>query len=205
MIGGRNGWIAWPVGILCVGVVAGLVWLAAPGMPTAVQFVGDVLREGSAQASRAGATPQPIESIGTAVDDDCRSLYPDSLWAQLTWERHTVLSQSQDAPATTAESVRDALAPEVLMTCGWRNEDGGTVTTTLSRVDAAAAAIAGQAFASAGFACTGFGADGVRCTKTAGDTVEDDSVVNGMWLSTTEKSWHPGHYSDALAGRLWPE
>ncbi|QAY60229.1 hypothetical protein ET475_09665 [Microbacterium protaetiae] len=204
MIGGRNGWIAWPVGILCLGVVGGLVWLAAPGVPGAVQFVSDMLRTGSAQAAGGSATPQPIESIGTAADDDCRSLYPDGLWAALTWQSRTVLNQSQKPPATSAEAVRDALAPEVLMTCAWRNDDGGTVTTTLSRVDAAAATIAGEAFSSSGFSCTALPGSVVRCTKTAGDTVEDDVVAGGMWLSTTAEAWHPDGYTDALVQRLWP-
>ncbi len=204
MIGGRSGWIAWPVGVLCIGVVGGLVWLAAPGIPAAVQLVGDVLRSGSAQNDRPAATPRPIESIGTALTDDCRSLYPDGLWASLTWQQHVVLDQSQSAPQTSATTVRDALNPEVLMTCAWRDGKGGTVTTTLSRVDAATAAIAGSGFASSGFACTPMSAAGVRCTKTTGGTSEEEIVDGEMWLTTTEKDWHPDGYTDQLVRRLWP-
>jgi hypothetical protein len=202
MIGGRQGWVAWPMGVLCAGVVAGLVWLAAPGIPHAVQLVGDLLRSG-ASATAAKSEPRPIQSIGTALTDDCRSLYPDGLWSRLTWQPHTVLDQSQDAPATSAVSVRDALSPDVLMTCSWRDADGGRVVTTLARVDASDIAIAGAGFASQGFACAPSG-DGIRCTKTSRAATETHIVRGGMWLATTETGWHPDRYVDGLVGRLWP-
>jgi hypothetical protein len=203
MIGGRSGWIAWPVGVLCVGVVAGLVWLAQPGVPGAVQLAGDLLREGSQSREAAASTPRPIESIGTALTDDCRSLYPDGLWSQLTWQPHIVLTQTQDAPDTSAVSVRDALQADVLMTCRWREPGGGTVSSTLARVDAEATLLAQPGFGSQGFNCAASG-DGVRCTKTAGETTEIDIVRGGMWLSTIERSWHPERYSAQLVQRLWP-
>lgn len=43
-VGGRNSAISWIVGILCVGVIAGLVWFTLPLMPTMAEFVGDGLR-----------------------------------------------------------------------------------------------------------------------------------------------------------------
>jgi len=202
MIGGRQGWIAWPAGVLCAGVVAGLVWLAAPGIPGAVQLVGDLLRSG-ASTSTTKAGPRPIQSIGTALSDDCRSLYPDGLWSRLTWQPHTVLDQSQDEPATSAKAVRDALRPRVLMTCMWRDAEGGQVVTTLAKVDVSDGAIAGAGLASQGFTCVDAG-EGVRCSKTSGDVTETDIVRGGMWLSTVETAWHPDGYVDALAGRLWP-
>nr|WP_274635891.1 hypothetical protein [Microbacterium bovistercoris] len=205
MIGGRKAWIAWPAGLLCAGVVAGLAWLAAPGIPAAVQFAGDLLRSATAaeQAASAPATARPIESIGTAITDDCRSLYPDKLWVQLSWQPHVVLDQSQDPPATAATGVRDALTPDVLMTCAWRDRDGGTVVTTLAKVDAAAAAVARPGFASQGFHCTDAGG-GIRCARTSGRTTEENVVRDGMWLSTTEQAWHPSDYTDELVRRLWP-
>ncbi|MEQ6899354.1 hypothetical protein [Microbacterium sp. KR10-403] len=201
MIGGRNGWIAWPVGIVCVGVVGALVWLAVPGVPTAVQFAGDVLRSGTRQLEAASASPEPVVTI--AAGDDCRDLYPSDLWMELTWSPDHVLNQSQDAPATSAAAVRDALSPQVLMTCAWRTDDGQTLTTTLSRVDAAAAAIARDAFTGAGFACAPLGA-GVRCTRTVDGVGEDDIVDGDLWLVTTEDGWRPEDYTDRLAQHLWP-
>ncbi|WP_300268486.1 hypothetical protein [Microbacterium sp.] len=41
---GRNLGVSWVAGILCIGVVAALVWLAAPMGPVLVEFVGDTLR-----------------------------------------------------------------------------------------------------------------------------------------------------------------
>lgn len=41
---GRNLGMSWFAGIVCVGVVAALVWLAAPMGPVLIDFVGDTLR-----------------------------------------------------------------------------------------------------------------------------------------------------------------
>jgi hypothetical protein len=198
MIGGRNGWIAWPAGLLCAGVVGGLVWLAAPAAPSAVLFVGNTLRN----AAPTWNEPRPLPTE-VPLTEDCRSLYPGLLWLALGWNPEVVLAQSTALPATSAVAVRDALQPKVRMTCSWRNSAGGSVSTTLATVDAAASGVAQPALAAAGFACTASG-DGVRCTKTTGTTIEDEIVRDGMWLSTTETGWHPPGYSDQLAARLWP-
>ncbi|WP_036284243.1 hypothetical protein [Microbacterium luticocti] len=198
MIGGRKAWIAWPAGLACAGVVAGLAWLAAPGVPGAVTFAGDLLRTGSAvTAAESGHTAR------AELTDDCRSLYPDGLWARLSWRPHVVLDQSRDAPVTAATAVRDALQPAVRMTCTWRTESGATVATTLATVDAAAPAIAQAGLQAQGFTCTAAG-DGIRCTKTRGDTAEEQVVRDGLWLATVETGWHPDGYTDALVHRLWP-
>ncbi len=42
-IGGRNTAIAWFVGVLCAGVVAGLFYLAAPMGPVMLHYVAGVL------------------------------------------------------------------------------------------------------------------------------------------------------------------
>jgi hypothetical protein len=44
-VGGRNAAISWIVGVLCMGVVAGLLWLALPAAPAVVDIVGNGLRE----------------------------------------------------------------------------------------------------------------------------------------------------------------
>jgi hypothetical protein len=43
-VGGRNLAISWIAGLLCTGVIAGLVWFALPIMPVMAEFVGDGLR-----------------------------------------------------------------------------------------------------------------------------------------------------------------
>jgi len=43
-VGGRNLAISWIAGLLCTGVIAGLVWLAIPMVPTMADFVGQSLR-----------------------------------------------------------------------------------------------------------------------------------------------------------------
>ncbi|MDL9979156.1 hypothetical protein [Microbacterium candidum] len=197
MIGGRNGWIAWPAGLLCAGVVAGLAYLAAPAVPSVIAFAGNTLRNALSAPQAGGAPPQK------ELTDDCRTLYPGILWIELGWNPQVVLAQSTAPPSVSVAAVRDGLKPQVRMTCAWRNSGGGTVTTTLAAVDPTAAAIAQPALAAAGFACTPLG-DGIRCTKSAGTTNEDEVVRGGMWLSTTEVEWHPPGYSDQLIARLWP-
>ena len=44
---------------------------------------------------------------------DCRALYPDRLWAELTWTPDVLLSQSLAPPAGEDTSLIDALAPAV--------------------------------------------------------------------------------------------
>ncbi|MFT4259089.1 hypothetical protein [Microbacterium sp.] len=43
-VGGRNRAISWIAGVLCVGVIAALVWFTLPLVPVMAQFVGDGLR-----------------------------------------------------------------------------------------------------------------------------------------------------------------
>lgn len=43
-MGGRNLAISWIAGVLCTGVVLGLVWFALPIVPAMAQFVGDGMR-----------------------------------------------------------------------------------------------------------------------------------------------------------------
>ncbi|MDR6866698.1 hypothetical protein J2Y69_001291 [Microbacterium resistens] len=42
-IGGRNTALAWIAGIVCLGVVVGLGYLAAPMLPAIGQYLGDLL------------------------------------------------------------------------------------------------------------------------------------------------------------------
>ncbi|KEP74071.1 hypothetical protein HR12_22335, partial [Microbacterium sp. SUBG005] len=56
-IGGRSLWLAWPAGIFCAAAVVALGVLAAPGIPTAVGFVGDTLRAGTDTPTAAATTP----------------------------------------------------------------------------------------------------------------------------------------------------
>ncbi|WP_179297579.1 hypothetical protein [Microbacterium sp. SZ1] len=43
-VGGRNLAMSWIAGVLCTGVILGLLWLAIPIVPTLATFAGDTLR-----------------------------------------------------------------------------------------------------------------------------------------------------------------
>lgn len=44
-VGGRNRAISWIVGLLCAGVVGGLLWFAVPAGPAVIEMVGTSLRQ----------------------------------------------------------------------------------------------------------------------------------------------------------------
>lgn len=203
MIGGRSGWLAWPVGIVCAGVVGALVAMAAPAVPTAVTLAGDVLRAGAAASESSSVPPEPLAKIGTALTDDCRTLYPGPLWLELTWNPNVVLSQNQSPPPTAAATVLQALAPSVRMTCSWHTASGAVVSTTLADVTAPPA-VAQAALQSAGFACAAVG-DGIRCARTKDGVTEDHVVRDGVWVATVERGWQPPGYADEIVTRLWPD
>ncbi|MFJ6651285.1 hypothetical protein ACIQLJ_00645 [Microbacterium sp. NPDC091313] len=196
-VGGRSAWIAWPIGLMCAGVVAVLVWLALPGIPGAVQFTGDMLRGATsaplADGEGADATAQPAT--------DCRSLYPDRLWAELTWTPQVLLSQNTAAPATTT-ALTAALTPSVRFTCTWRVADGRSISTTLASVADGSGEVAQAALTAEGFACTG-GVDDLHCARTRDDVTEVHDIRGTAWLSSVLTRWQPDDYAEQTASRAF--
>jgi hypothetical protein len=201
-IAGRNSWIAWPAGLLCAAVVAALAWLAQPMLPVSVAWMGDMLRASTTPPVAAPA-PDSIATLATMPDDiDCRALYPDSLWAELTWTPNVLLSQGDSAPATAVTALTDALAPAVRITCSWRSDGGRTITSTLAQVAGDAGAIADASLRGQGFACL-TDAEAVVCSRTSGAVLEEHTIRGGLWLSSVESAWHPDAYGARLATHVW--
>ena len=200
-IGGRSLWLAWPVGVLCAGIVGALVWVALPAVPGTVNWIGDTLR--AATSAPVAAAPSPVENaaLDPATSLDCRTLYPDRLWAELVWGSDVLLAQNLTPPTTGITGLVDALQPVVRVTCSWRSADG-QIVTTLSQVEADASAIADAALSGQGFDCETFGT-GVACRRQQGDVVEEQAVRNGLWLASVETSWLPEDYGTQLAVRVW--
>lgn len=200
-IGGRSNWLAVPAGMLCAGVVVALVWLALPMVPASVYWVGETLRTATAPqvVPVAQETPAQLAAAGAI---DCRTLYPDGLWSELTWKGGVLLSQSTAPPATSVTSLTDALAPSTRVTCSWRLQQGGGIVTTLAVVGPDAATIADAALRGQGFTCSTTGG-GLRCVRSRGDVVEDQRFRDGLWLSSVETSWRPEHYGSRLAAQVW--
>jgi len=200
-IGGRSLWLAWPVGVLCAGIVGALVWVALPAVPGTVNWIGDTLR--AATSAPVAAAPSPVETaaLDPATDLDCRTLYPDRLWAGLVWGRDVLLAQNLAPPTTGITGLVDALQPVVRVTCSWRSADG-QIVTTLSRVGTDASTIAEAALLGQGFDCETFGT-GVTCRRQRGDIVEEQAVRDGLWLASIETSWLPEDYGTQLSARVW--
>jgi len=200
--GGRNSWIAWPAGLICAAVVATLAWLAQPMVPVSIAWMGDMLRAATSPPV-AAAVPPPISTVAMAPGDiDCRTLYPDSLWAELTWTSNVLLSQDLAAPATAVTTLTDALAPSVRITCHWQADGGRTIVSTLAGVASDAVPIAEASLRGQGFAC-GVNGDAVACTRTSGDVIEEHTLRAGLWLSSVETAWHPDVYGTRLAAHVW--
>ena len=195
-VGGRSAWIAWPALLFCAAVVLVLLWLAAPGVPGAISFVGDTLR--SATTATAASAPDEADEAAT----DCRTLYPDRLWAELTWTPEVLLSQNGAAPAATT-TLAQALAPTVRFTCTWTTEDGRSASTTLADVAAGSGPIASATLASEGFSCAE-GGERLHCERTAGDVVEMHDLQGTAWLSTVLTNWQPEDYGPQTAARAFP-
>lgn len=191
-IGGRSAWLAWPAGLVCLGVVLTLVVMAAPGVPAAVDFVGSTLRGGTAARAAEAAEAERRERIGEAATD-CRSLYPDRLWAELTWTPEVLLSQNGDAPAVD-ESLLAALTPAVRFTCAWRLEDGRSIRSTVSTVPDGGASIAQAALSAVGFGCSVEG-ERVHCERSADGVTEVHDLQGETWLATVMDRWTSDDYA----------
>ena len=200
-IGGRSLWLAWPVGVLCAGIVGALVWVALPAVPGTVNWIGDTLRAATSAPVAAAPSPVRTAALDPDADLDCRTLYPDRLWAQLAWGNDVLLDQDRTPPATWITALVDALQPVVRVTCSWRSTDG-QIVTTLSKVAADASTIAEAALRGQGFDCEPFGT-GVACRRQQGDIVEEQAVRDGLWLASIETSWLPEDYGTQLAARVW--
>lgn len=201
-IGGRSTWLAVPAGLLCVAVVGALVYLALPMVPVAVTWAGEALRAATAPRPipTAGPTPAQLAAQGSAID--CRTLYPDELWAELTWKGGALLSQTKAPPATEVTPLTDALAPTPQVTCSWRLDTGGGIVTTLAGVADGAADIADAALRAAGFSC-GRDAGALHCHRVRGDVIEEHTMRGGLWLSSIESVWHPEDYGARVEAHVW--
>ena len=196
-LGGRNSWIAVPAGLACAAIVAGLVWLSMPMVPVTVAWAGDMLR--NATAPRAEPTPgdTPARRAATGGALDCRAIYSDALWNELTWTGRTLLDQSFDPSATAVVSLTEVLAPQVRLTCAWTTDDRGSVVSTLAVIAADGPGLAEAALRGQGFSCS-TGDHGLHCARSEGSTLETHVLRDGLWLSSVERTWHPDDYAARL-------
>lgn len=199
-VGGRNAWIAWPAAVICAAIIAVLFWLAAPGVPGAISFIGDTLRSATS-TPEADATGADVDAEEPATD--CQSLYPDRLWVELTWTTGAALSWSQSLPATTT-TLTQALSPDVRFTCTWTAEGGRSASTTLADVAEGSSAIVQAALSSEGFAC-GVEGERVHCERTAEEVIEIHDLRGGEWLSTVLTNWAPEEYGPQTVSRAFPD
>jgi hypothetical protein len=201
-VGGRNSWIAVPVGLGCAAIVGALIWLSLPMVPVTVAWAGDMLRNATAPRVEPPADETPARQTLAGKAPECRALYSDALWNEMTWTGRTLLDQNLDPPPTTVTSLTEVLAPDVRVTCSWTASDGGAVSSTLAAVDDEAPALAEAALRGQGFSCA-TGEEGLRCTGGAGDAIEAHVFREGLWLVSLETTWHPEDYATRLERQVF--
>lgn len=200
---GRDNRIAIPALVLSAVVIAALVWFAVPGMPLVVAWAA-----GAAAGAPGVLAPAPTASairVGEVdvAAADCRELYPNELWNELTWSGDAILAQTPEPPATTAVGLLEALAPTSSRTCRWTNDAGGAIVTTYSTVAPEAAALAEAALRGQGFACEKAGRVLV-CASTTGAVNEEHAFADTLWVTTVASSWPIEQYDSRLRAYLWP-
>ena len=134
-IGGRNTWIAVPAGMLCAAVVGGArVARAADGARHG--HVGRrhaAQRHGAAAERHARQTPAQTAAQGGALD--CRALYPDGLWTELTWRPGSLLADA-GAAGDGGDLARRCAAPRRAGDVHVADRQRAAIVTTLAEVDA---------------------------------------------------------------------
>ncbi|MBA8817634.1 hypothetical protein FHX48_002739 [Microbacterium halimionae] len=211
-LGGRNNWLAWPVGLICAAIIGVLVVVALPMVGPSIDWAGSALR-GPTVAPRVAVEPEdarlgtvagPVESADPSASvDECHSLYTDVLWEELSSRTGGHPIQNDALPTTHATSLAAALGPKVLETCAWNATTTGSIVTTVSEVEGGAQGIAEASLGSQGYVCSEFG-DGIRCTKNIDNTREDHVFRDGLWVATQFSAWEPSLYTERVAERLWP-
>ncbi|MFE7843849.1 hypothetical protein ACFUTX_01490 [Microbacterium sp. NPDC057407] len=196
-VSGRNSFIAVPAGVICAAIVGALVWMSLPMVPVTVAWAGQMLRNATKPPAAAVAADTPAQRLADGDGLDCRQLYSDSLWNELTWQGRTLLDQSFDPPPTEVAALTEVLAPEVRISCRWTGRGEGAVATTVAAVAADAAGLAEAALRGQGFACTAAD-EVVRCSRTQGDVLEEHVIRGGLWLASVERAWHPEAYAARL-------
>jgi hypothetical protein len=195
-VGGRVSWIAWPAMLGCVAVIVVLFVLAIPGIPGAIDFVGSTLR-----ASTSAPVADGDESAPAEAPRECRELYPDRLWVDLTWTPSARLSPDTSVPAVDPALVT-ALSPAVRFTCTWRTDDGRTIQSTLADVAAGSAPIAQAALSASGASCTVEG-DRMHCEHESDGVTRIDDIQGELWLSSTLTQWTPDDYAAQTAAQAF--
>lgn len=197
-VGGRSAWIAWPAGLFCLAVVAGLLYLAAPGIPRTVSFIGDALRAGTSAPVAAGESSLRDEH---APAQDCRSLYTQPMWSTLVWSPGALLSQVRTPPVSTPEAVAVA-QPAVVTTCHWRGAGDSSISTTVSTVPPEAGPAIQATLSGQGFACR-VDAATIHCERTSGVVHEVHDLRGDRWVSSTLTGWEPDGYTGVVASRAF--
>ena len=199
---GRDNRIAVPAMVLSLAIVGALVWFAVPAMPLVMAWAGGAA--GNAVTMLA-ATPTPHTVVAEGLDvaeTDCRELYPNDLWNELTWTSDAILSQSTAGPATAMSDLVAALAPTEARTCTWTTSAGQAVVTTFATVSADAAGMAEASLRGQGFACATTEGT-LECSSTTDAGTEHQAVHGPLWVTTVSSAWYPEDYDHRIAIHLW--
>lgn len=199
---GRDNRVAIPALVLTAAAVAALVWFAIPGMPMVVSWASGAVAGASGILA---SSPTPDVIVADTLDvsaADCRELYPNDLWNELTWAGGVILAQSTEPPATATVGLVEALTPAASRTCRWTSETSGAIVTTYATVAPEAAAVAEASLRGQGFTCES--ADGVlTCSGSIEGVVENHSLRASLWVVTASTGWTIEGYDERIRTFLW--
>ncbi len=203
--GGRSTWFAWLVGVVCLGIVAALAWLAVPALPGVSDWISDTLRAATTEEE-----PEPEVIVITDEDTGatrtlpaaCRGLYPDDLWGLLESTADAELREGEDALAGQSSGLAEMLEAEPVLACEWVVPDGPSVGTRIWQVDAAAAEVADPVFRDAGYVCSANG-QRIVCERTRDGVTTQHEIRDGLWVVDVYREWSPPGYYEAVAESVW--
>ncbi len=155
-------------GLLCAAVVGALVWLALPLCPARSPGSATRCARRRRRPWRPRRRPCETAALDPAADLDCRTLYPDRLWARAHLEARRAARSGPAPPATAVTALVDALQPAVRVTCSWRSADGQIVSTLSPGGGGCRRPSPTPRCAARASTCETFGAGRWRCRAPAG-------------------------------------
>ena len=179
-VGGRNRLIAVPVGLICLVVVAGLVWFGMPGF----RVIGDWIAGGAPTLTRTQATEQPADSAApaeTGAITECRDIYPDPVWSLFALRADARLTQDVSSARTAATAAVQVAEPKIQISCSWSVPDQGAFSSTIAQVKPEMPALIETALRGENFTCTNTDGD-IRCVREHDSMTEVHTLRDQLWI-----------------------
>ena len=208
-LAGRSTWFTWFTGLCCLAIVGGLVLLAAPLAPAAVDWTvrtAGAFGEHAVRELTGAGDSAPEEGAGAAgeLPTQCDAL-GEALGEVLGQD--AAANAEAAGPPESADGLVALLAAQPVLECAWAAADG-TAHAWLAQTNANVAA-AEELLRAGGFVCERPG-DTVRCTRSAAAEAEAAASTvthllrGGTWMIVSATGAGADDAIGALEETLWP-